>query len=103
MTIEAKVDCDSAPAAVIPGESSSNYRESRRREKGGGPFALSVFAKTKIMLRMRMSFQCVHLFREIAASSKQSGKCCIRELPDMMSTSEGDRGHGKADLVREVA
>ena len=27
----------------------------------------------------------------------------IRELPDMMSASEGGRGYGKADVVREVA
>ena len=27
----------------------------------------------------------------------------IRELPDMMSASEGEGGHGKADIVREVA
>ena len=26
-----------------------------------------------------------------------------RELPDMMSASEGEGGHGKADVVREVA
>ena len=27
----------------------------------------------------------------------------IRELPDMMSASEGEGGHGKADVVRDVA
>ena len=27
----------------------------------------------------------------------------VRELPDMMSASEGGGGHGKADVVRVVA
>ena len=27
----------------------------------------------------------------------------IRELPDMMSALEGERGHGKVDVDREVA
>ena len=27
----------------------------------------------------------------------------LREHPDMMSASEGEGGHGKADVVREVA
>ena len=34
------------------------------------------------------------------------GKCnriCLREHPDMMSASEGGGGHGKTDVVREVA
>ena len=26
----------------------------------------------------------------------------VRELPDVMSASEGGRGHGKLDVVREV-
>ena len=31
-------------------------------------------------------------------------ECKLRELPDMMSASERDEGgHGKADIVREVA
>ena len=29
-------------------------------------------------------------------------KVCIRELPDMMSASEGEGGHGKVDVVMEV-
>ena len=29
--------------------------------------------------------------------------CRARERPDMMSASEGEGGHGKADIVREVA
>ena len=27
----------------------------------------------------------------------------VRELPDMRSALEGEGGHGKADIVREVA
>ena len=34
-------------------------------------------------------------------SSNRCGRICLRELPDMMSASEG--GHGKVDIVREVA
>ena len=34
---------------------------------------------------------------------KSSVSHSFRELPDMMSTSEGGGGHGKADVVREVA
>ena len=29
--------------------------------------------------------------------------CLIRELPDMMSASEGGGGNGKVDVAREVA
>ena len=32
-----------------------------------------------------------------------SNYCNIRELSDMMSASEGEGGHGKADEEREVA
>ena len=32
-----------------------------------------------------------------------SSKTRIRELPDMMSASEGEGSHGKANIVREVA
>ena len=35
----------------------------------------------------------------------QGSETCTRlgELPDMMSASKGEKGHGKADIVREAA
>ena len=34
---------------------------------------------------------------------KEAGTTLIGELPVMMSASEGEGGHGKADVVREVS
>ena len=52
----------------------------------------------------RLRFEQVHRHRRLRAEGEQQQQAShVRELPDMMSASEGGGGHGKAYVVREVA
>ena len=58
-------------------------------------------AKIEIQMESTPRFP-QHEIDPIHFSNGKSARITVSELPDMMSASEGEGCHGKADVVREV-